>query len=69
MTDFSNFNNLKCNILSQQNNKILLDCNSKIVNKTVVNNNNSLNVEIKKYSPSNIPDKLKQVPSPVYGMT
>ena len=68
MTDFSNFNNLKCNILSEQHNKLLLDCNTKVINNTI-NKNANLNVEIKKYSPSNIPDKLKLVPSPVYGMT
>ena len=60
---------LDCRLLTQHNNKILLDCNKINVDKlsttkTIIKSD----FKIKRYSPSDIPSKLKIAPSPVYGM-
>lgn len=61
----SDLNNLNCNLISQHNNKILLNCYTKNNDKQITNIKKYI---IKNYSPSEIPPKLKLVPSPVYGM-
>ena len=59
---------LDCRLLTQHNNKVLLDCNNTNTNKQTKSFETKPNFKIKRYSPSNIPSKLKLSPSPVYGM-